>query len=100
MSLFLGPLRPIVAETEDPAGYWGAGGCALRLVQLLLWASDCALDLLFSPPVKWDEWSSSLVEQFHEDRLGNCIKYLRGFPGGASGKEPACQCRGCKEMWV
>ena len=55
MSLFLGPLRPIVAETEGPAGYWGAGGCALRLVQLLLWASDCAHDLLFSPPVKWDE---------------------------------------------
>ena len=21
---------------------------------------------------------------------------LRGFPGGASGKEPACQCRRCK----
>ena len=23
-------------------------------------------------------------------------KYLMGFPGGASGKEPACQCRRCK----
>ena len=23
-----------------------------------------------------------------------------GFPGGASGKEPACQCRRHKEMWV
>ena len=22
--------------------------------------------------------------------------YLSGFPGGASGKEPSCQCRGCK----
>jgi len=24
------------------------------------------------------------------------IWYLRGFPGGTSGKEPACQCRRCK----
>ena len=23
-----------------------------------------------------------------------------GFPGGASGKEPVCQCRRCKETWV
>ena len=32
------------------------------------------------------------------------IKYLyscyRGFPGGASGKEPACQCRRHKRHWV
>ena len=25
---------------------------------------------------------------------------LMGFPGGASGKEPACQCRRYKKMWV
>ena len=25
---------------------------------------------------------------------------LLGFPGGASGKEPACQCRRCKNPWV
>ena len=24
------------------------------------------------------------------------LKVPRGFPGGASGKEPACQCRRCK----
>ena len=23
-----------------------------------------------------------------------------GFPGGASGKEPACQCRRLKETWI
>ena len=23
-----------------------------------------------------------------------------GFPGGGSGKEPACQCRRHKEIWV
>ena len=23
-----------------------------------------------------------------------------GFPGGMSGKEPTCQCRGHKQMWV
>ena len=23
-----------------------------------------------------------------------------GFPGGARGKEPACQCRRCKRLWV
>ena len=31
-------------------------------------------------------------------------KETKGFPGGASGKEPACQCRGCKrhgfDPWV
>ena len=26
-----------------------------------------------------------------------CVK---GFPGGTSGKEPACQCRRPKETWV
>ena len=25
-----------------------------------------------------------------------CIYIIRGFSGGASGKEPACQCRKCK----
>ena len=24
--------------------------------------------------------------------LASCIHFLRGFPGGASGKEPTCQC--------
>ena len=28
------------------------------------------------------------------------LKYILGFPGGASGKEPACQCRRCKVMRV
>ena len=27
-------------------------------------------------------------------------RYALGFPGGASGKEPACQCRQHKEMQV
>ena len=26
--------------------------------------------------------------------------YLRSFPGGTSGKEPACQCRRCKETKI
>ena len=31
---------------------------------------------------------------------GRCFtKPLRGFPGGASGKEPACQCRRQKRCW-
>ena len=25
---------------------------------------------------------------------------ISGFPGGASGKEPTCQCRRCKRYWV
>ena len=25
---------------------------------------------------------------------------MKGFPAGASGKEPIYQCRSCKEMWV
>ena len=28
------------------------------------------------------------------------LQGLEGFPGGPSGKEPACQFRRCKEMWV
>ena len=28
-----------------------------------------------------------------------CIKSIRGFPGGASGKGPTCQCRRCKRRW-
>ena len=27
------------------------------------------------------------------------IPYMKGFPGGTSGKEPACQCRR-PELWV
>ena len=39
-------------------------------------------------------------------RWGNKENFLEeviselGFPGGANGKEPACQCRRHKEMWV
>ena len=31
----------------------------------------------------------------------DCISlvFLLGFPGGASGKEPACQCRRLKRSW-
>ena len=29
----------------------------------------------------------------------NCCK-VNAFPGGASSKEPACQCRRAKEMWI
>ena len=31
--------------------------------------------------------------------MGVC-RSLRGFPNGASGKEPAYQCRRCKETWA
>ena len=29
----------------------------------------------------------------------NHLCFLEGFPGGASGKEPTCQCRRCKRRW-
>ena len=36
--------------------------------------------------------------------FGSCILIKLGFPGGASGKEPACQCRRCTRLrfdpWV
>ena len=39
-----------------------------------------------------------------EKGFGRGCRGLRGFPGGASGKEPACQCRKCKrcglDPWV
>ena len=31
--------------------------------------------------------------------LMNNLCLFRGVPGGASGKEPACQCRRCKRHW-
>ena len=37
----------------------------------------------------WDHWNC------HLDMHLSC---LRGFPGGASGKEPECQCRGLKTL--
>ena len=40
-----------------------------------------------------------LVMQRYDQHHCDCFKYsssFRGFRGGASGKEPACQCRRCK----
>ena len=28
------------------------------------------------------------------------LHHLVGFPGGPTGKQPACQCRICKRIWV
>ena len=48
-------------------------------------------------------YNDSKPTHFH---LGHMWTYLglplwfRGFPGGASGKEPVCQFRRCKEMLV
>ena len=49
---------------------------------------------------------SECNRQFHTDFLLSCFDFLavytfyRGLPGGASGKEPASQCRRGKETWV
>ena len=36
--------------------------------------------------------------------INSCVRPVQGFPGGASGKEPTCQCRRCKRLrfysWV
>ena len=31
--------------------------------------------------------------ELREEKTENINRYLMGFPGGASGEEPACQCR-------
>ena len=45
-----------------------------------------------------------LVENFVDKRELQQPRHIVGFPGGASGKEPACQCRRCKRCkfnpWV
>ena len=38
----------------------------------------------------WAQWSSTVWEK---EQLMRICKLNRGFPGGASGKEPTCQCR-------
>ena len=49
---------------------------------------------------------SECNRHFHKDFLLSCFDFLavytfyKGLPGGASGKEPASQCRGGKETWV
>ena len=35
-----------------------------------------------------------------KDLLQGLLQGIQGFPGGASDKEFACQCRRCKETWV
>ena len=37
-------------------------------------------------------WGKGIVREFGMDM------YTLGFSGGASGKEPACQCRRCKRL--
>ena len=39
--------------------------------------------------------NSKILEVFQQEILRS--KKFQGFPGGASGKEPTCQCRGCKK---
>ena len=47
-------------------------------------------------------WSLQLEEACSQQQRPSVAKY--GFPGGAGGKEPACQCRRCKrhefDPWV
>ena len=36
--------------------------------------------------------------ELREEKTENINRYLTGFPGGASGEEPACQCRRHKRL--
>ena len=36
--------------------------------------------------------------ELREEKTENINRYLMGFPGGASGEEPACQCRRHKRL--
>ena len=49
-------------------------------------------DSLFFPKVLYFPWS--ILSQFLHNLWG-----FRGFPGGTSDKESACQCRRCKRCW-
>ena len=47
-------------------------------------------------PVEHRELSSRLCGSLDGREVWRRMDTLRGFPGGASGKEPTCQCRRCK----
>ena len=55
-------------------------------------------------PVEHRELSSRLCGSLDGREVWRRMDTLRGFPGGASGKEPTCQCRRCKRpefhLWV
>ena len=50
--------------------------------------------------VNWSPFPSYRPEQGYIWQTMNERVPLTSFPGGASGKEPACQCRRHSEMWI
>ena len=77
-------------------------------VQVVACASDgMAINQRFPQWPPWIPlicWSSSPDSEHLSDRFFQFVIKRYGFPGGASGKDPACQCRRCKrhgfDPWV
>ena len=81
MDMSLNKLRELVMDREA----WRAAVCGVAEPDTL---SDCAKQ-------KCTLFCNSFYPQ---------LQYSMGFPGGAGGKEPACQCRRCRRLgsnpWV
>ena len=60
---------------------------------------DSAAVNTFIPPFLWKHIFFSLGYMLRSGVAG-LYTNMRGFPGGASGKEPACQCRQTKRHGV
>ena len=55
--------------------------------------TPCLTAVFQQPNEETRSTGSQRQELLSLQSLGNSIVACRGFPGGASGKEPACQCR-------
>ena len=71
------------ARSSTPAGNVGQGQ-----LLILTWDQACAEESCPGAQIPWP-WLTPASEF-------TSLHFQRGFPGGASGKEPACQCRKCK----
>ena len=74
--------------------FWGPPG--LCLPQGMLWR--CLLVLQGTSQIIW--WWRKVKLFLVVFKTGRDKMLPWGFPGGASGKKPACQCRRLKEMWT
>ena len=63
---------------------------------IFTWCSSCVcVCMCVYPGFPFCKYISHIGVETHSSKLGYMVPLL-GFPGGASGKEPACQCRSWK----
>ena len=79
---------------------WFVGLCPHIHMVFFLCVCVC---MCVCPDIPFYKFISHIGVETHSSKLG-CIVPLPGFPGGASSKEPACQCRRWKrhgfDPWI